>query len=474
MDDGLRDELYVGCLNDAKLTERIFRELIKDFPKSELPIIDMTVRMYTEPRVLGDADHFEAIARHEFERKNQALTDLGVKECDLQSSATLVRILEGLGEEVPRKACKSGSIPCFAADDDYMMESSAREDKVGALLRARIDVKSTITETRAGRLASMSRRGSLPIYQKYCAAITTRWGGGEKTNIQNLPRLGTMRQGLMAPDGYSFVTLDFSQIEYRILCGLAGQKDKLEVLAAGRDLYCEFSSRLFNRLIGKENVEERQFGKRVTLSSGYGAGKDRCANMARSDGFYFPRKITDKAIDLYREEHEMVCVFWDRCDKLLPRFAAGGKGHITGTPLSFGGGSFILPNGLSPKIELVWCKETRAWMTRGSRGDPADEDDNRATLLSKGYTGFWGGSLTGYLCQSLARVRLSELMQKAWDVMNIKPVFLVHDEYVTLVPDERVKEVEYSLWTMAREPSYWWLDGPPFDGETRTSKRYGK
>src|SRR5262249_20623847 len=157
---------------------------------------------------------FQDIANQEAARKNQTLMDLDVKESDLQSSATFLRILEGLGEEVPRKACKSGSIPCFAADDDYMLEGSAREDKVGALIRARLDVKSTIMETRAGRLAGISQRGALPIYHKYCAAITTRWGGGEKTNIQNLPRVGDMRQGLMAPEGYIFVIVDFSQIEY--------------------------------------------------------------------------------------------------------------------------------------------------------------------------------------------------------------------------------------------------------------------
>jgi len=63
-----------------------------------------------------------------------------------------------------------------------------------------MDIKSTIKETRAGRLADMSRRGPLPVYLKYFAAMTSRWGGGEKTNIQNLPHDGPMRSGLCAED----------------------------------------------------------------------------------------------------------------------------------------------------------------------------------------------------------------------------------------------------------------------------------
>ena len=43
--------------------------------------------------------------------------------------------------------------------------------------------------------------------------------------------------------GNSLFSLDFSQVEYRILCGLAGQQDKLDALQAGRDLYCEFGTR---------------------------------------------------------------------------------------------------------------------------------------------------------------------------------------------------------------------------------------
>ena len=72
----------------------------------------------------------------------------------------------------------------------------------------------------------------------------------------------------------------------------------------------------------------------------------------------------------------------------------------------------------------------------------------------------------------LARVRLSDLMVKAKRELGIRPVFLVHDEYVGIAPDEEAPELLARMIELAREPSPWWPDGPPFDAEGTVSKRY--
>ncbi len=200
MSEQLQDDLCAGCAHDCELTENIFRRLIDGFPRDELEIIDMTVRMYTEPRLYGDAALFEKLAVEEEKRKDALLRELNIPKSALSSNATFTRILTAFGEEVPSKPGAKGPIPCVAASDPYMIDNAERDDVVGQLIRARMEVKSTIQETRAGRLAAMSRRGPLPVYLKYWAAITGRWGGGEKTNIQNLPHDGPMRSGLCAED----------------------------------------------------------------------------------------------------------------------------------------------------------------------------------------------------------------------------------------------------------------------------------
>ena len=198
MSAGLQDALCAGCAHDCGLTEHIFRRLAVGFPSDELEIIDQTVRMYTEPRLYGDVELFDKLAAEEEGRKRELLAALNVPLKALSSNATFTRLLEAFGEEVPSKPGKNGLNPCVAASDAYMIDNMDRDDVVGQLIRCRMDVKSTLKETRAGRLADMSRRGPLPVYLKYFAAITSRWGGGEKTNIQNLPHDGPMRSGLCA------------------------------------------------------------------------------------------------------------------------------------------------------------------------------------------------------------------------------------------------------------------------------------
>src|SRR5208337_4962900 len=107
--------------------------------------------------------------------------------------------------------------------------------------------------------------------------------------------------------GNSLFALDFSQVEYRILCGLAGQQDKLDALSAGRDLYCEAATELFRRPVSKADYTERQYAKReCILSCGYGKGKDKAATQAKAAGYDFSRQITDASVDYYRRTHPRV------------------------------------------------------------------------------------------------------------------------------------------------------------------------
>ena len=271
----------------------------------------------------------------------------------------------------------------------------------------------------------------------------------------------------------SLIVLDFSQIEYRILCGLAGQQDKLDAMAAGRDLYCEMATKLFKRPITRADTNERQFAKTEgILSCGYGKGKDKAAAQAKAKGFDFPREVTDATVDEYRGSHSKVVQFWKTCDAALPRIANGEEFKIQGTPLTFKDHSLILPNGLRCRFELAWAPEVKSWYRKMYRGGTAELGDNVDALRSKGYTKYWGGGLTEFVCQALSRVRLSELMLFAKRELDIRPVFLVHDEYVTVAPDNEGGGILEALKEFSRRPSPWWLDGPPFDAEGAVMKRY--
>ena len=67
-----------------------------------------------------------------------------------------VRLLEAEGIEVPVKDGKNGPIPAIASTDRFMQELIDDYDpRVAALATARLESKSTIDETRAGRLVGV-------------------------------------------------------------------------------------------------------------------------------------------------------------------------------------------------------------------------------------------------------------------------------------------------------------------------------
>lgn len=483
MDGPLREELLEGCLQDCRLTMELFKILVRKFPPSELEIIDTTIRMFTEPRIHGDAELFDRLAVEEEAKKQEFMDNLGLSKVDLRCNTTMIRVLEGLGESVPTKKGKAGPVPCFASSDLYMIDNRDRDDWVGLLLRARGAIGSSISETRCSRLADMSRRGPLPVYLGYNAAVTTRWGGGQKANFQNFPH-GRIRKGLLANSlgtgsGFEFFTLDFSQVEYRILCGVAGQTDKLEALAAHRDLYCEFGSRLFGRKITKADDIERQFSKKIVLGCGYGTGKKKAAAVTKGSKFGgIAIETIEAAVDLYRSTHPRVVEFWRRCDSVLPILAAGGSGRLEGVPIEIRNRCIVLPNGIQCRFNLVWCGETQGWFRRTSKYSKCDEaphkTDPASVLYEKGFTPYWGGGLTEFICQSLARVRLSDLILKAKHRLGVVPVMLVHDDFTGIAPAGDVHGIGEALLEIAREPSSWWPDGPPFDAEVCYGERYPK
>jgi DNA polymerase bacteriophage-type len=119
-------------------------------------------------------------------------------------------------------------------------------------------------------------KGKLPIPLKYYGAHTGRWAGSDKVNFQNLPsrdkKKKTLKNAVIAPEGYMVINCDSSQIEARVLAWLAGQDDVVKAFAEGRDVYSEFATKIYKKPISKANPIERFVGKTCILGLGYGTG----------------------------------------------------------------------------------------------------------------------------------------------------------------------------------------------------------
>lgn len=325
------------CMHDVALCVQLGERMDPFTPAFHAASIDMTVRMFTEPALVGDANMMQLLYADEVARKDALLQSAAVDKSVIMSNDKFALALEHLGVVPPRKLSPTTGKETYAfakSDKEFVELLEHPDTEVQLLVAARLGVKTTIAETRALRFLEMAVRGPLPVYLNFWGAKTTgRYSGGNQVNWQNLPARGLsagLRKALMAPPGCEVLVGDSSNIELRTVMALAGQWDVLDKLRQGVDLYCDFASKLFGRTITKADKAERQMGKIAMLSLQYGAGAARFQEMvrvaARNDPSLKPITL-DRAyeiVDLYRSVHHKVVSLWDRCQRvILPDIAAG-------------------------------------------------------------------------------------------------------------------------------------------------------
>ncbi len=466
-----QDALAKGCLHDVDLTWRIFLELSRDFPEGEYPVVDATVRMFTEPSLEGDRGLLGKIWTDEQERKSNLLAELGLGPDDLQSSQRFAGLLRAAGVEPdtkPSPADPGRRTYAFAKTDDFMRGLAEEDSEAGDLARARLGIKSSIVQTRAERLGDMSTRGPLCIYLAPYAAHTLRWGGGDKTNFQNFPRKGDMRKAIVAPNGYLLAKADASQIECRLLNMLAGQWDVIELFRNGEDPYIGGASMFYNEPVYKpakddprraEMEAKRGLGKQMELSGGYGSGADTFKATAKKGTYGPPIILTDeealRARDLYRRMHKSVVDYWGTADWLMPILAS--KGEAEWGPMMLRNKRIYLPGGTWLNFDsLEWDQDSQNWRYQ-----------TRA-----GWQKIWGSSLVAETTQALARVLTARVIAEARR-NGLKVVWTTHDDVVLLVKDDGQAEttLEWLKAEMVRVPE--WLPELPLAVEGELVERYG-
>lgn len=492
-----RYALAAQCLNDSNITYDLFLELLDmGFPHAELTVIDQTVKMFTKPMLVGDVAHFQQMALTEMERKERLLRDLNIDRHQLTSNTEFQVLLEGLGVDVAFKQGKKGPIPAFAKTDNFMRELLDSEDEaVRAVAEARLDVKSTIVETRAGRMADIASRGPIPIYLNYCGASTLRWSGGDKQNSQNFSRKGQLRAGITAPKGHKLIIVDERQIEARILLRIANQWDQLQYFIDDKDIYKAQAMKVYGKAEADIDSAERGTGKQLVLSCGYGSGARTIQRTARL-GVYGPPQIIDIETaelwkTLYRETNPNVVKLWwwaedvlrymisDDPDKEFPdNFAPPIWPHGEDKR------QLLLPNGLALHYEDLKYTEYEPWEADQVRqnnfflNEQKEKIYYKEFILPRGHERrkIYGSIVVQNLCEAFARIVISDAMIRIRKTPALKPVHIVmmaHDELVFCCPDELVDN-SIPLITGALTETPKWLPDLPLAVEVKVSDKYEK
>jgi hypothetical protein len=103
----VEQELADYCRHDVFLCEEIFKRLADGYPTSELRLIDMTLKMYTEPKLVLDREMLALAIDEERKSREELLERLGVDDATLSSNPKFADLLASLGCDIPYKTSKT-------------------------------------------------------------------------------------------------------------------------------------------------------------------------------------------------------------------------------------------------------------------------------------------------------------------------------------------------------------------------------
>ena len=475
------------CKNDVELTYQLFKKLSKDFPTSELMVIDQTLRMYTEPTIELDRELLEQHLEEVKARKRTLIADMGLTGISeeaitktLMSNQIFAKYLANLGVEPPTKVSARTGKETFAfgkTDKAFIELLEHPNEKVQVAVSARLGVKSTLEETRTENLIGVSERGRLPILLNYYGAHTGRFSGGDKLNLQNLPARGnnTIRRALKAPNGQVLVACDSSQIEARMVAWVAEQHDLVGAFAEGRDVYSEFASEVYGRKVTKADKVERFVGKTCILGLGYGMGAEKFRRTLEIGQGGISVKIelaeAERIVRLYRQKNHKIVALWQKCGSALGGIVSRQTGTIA-KMLTYDEHGIRLPNGLYIRYPALRANGTNYEYIGDARTYRKAVTDRvmSGQVSDISWTKIYGGKVTENIIQAMARIVVSEQMTAIGRHYHV--AFQVHDEIIITAPATHASEAEQHLVTiMSTAPS--WCADLPVACEAGHAENYG-
>ena len=460
---------YAGyCCNDADLTYDLFQRIAVGFPQVEFRLIDLTIRMFTEPVLNLDKEVLTNHLSNVRSAKEALMAKLNYDKAELMSNPKLAELLAFHGVDVPMKISPATGKEtyAFAKNDEAFKALLEHENpQVQAIVAARLGVKSTLEETRTERFLQIAERGTLPVPLRYYAAHTGRWGGDDKVNLQNLPRKSPLKKAMLAPEGYTFIDCDSSQIEARTLAWLAGQDDLVAAFDRGEDVYKIMASSIYGVPVDEVTDPQRFVGKTTILGCGYGMGAAKFQAQLLTFGVDMPENECKRIITVYRETYPMIPRLWRQAGDALDAMANNQTAPIgrDGVLLVYGKDGIKLPNGLSIKYpNLRW----KPMMGSQHNEMVYDQKKGRAIIPTRIY----GGKAVENICQALARIVIGEQMLMV--ARRLRVVMTVHDAVGAIAPTGKAAEArEYVEQCMRIRPK--WATLLPLNCESKMGVSYG-
>jgi len=385
------------------------------FEKVEVPLVRVLMKM-EETGIRVDKDRLREFSKDlaaQLAQTESAIYAQAGETFNINSSQQLGRILfDKLKLPVQKKTKKKTG---YSTDVDVLTALSERHELPALILRHRSLAK--LKSTYVDALFDLINPETGRIHTSYNQTVTaTGRLSSSNPNLQNIPirtEAGRdVRRAFIPRNGCYFVSLDYSQVELRLMAHYSNDRILIESFQADEDVHARTAAEVFHADTVSITAELRRQAKVINFGIIYGMG---AYSLARELGV--SQKMAKTIIDQYFTRYSGVKRFIDES------IEAARETHQVSTEL---GRIRFLPDIDSQNNNVRAFAERTAVNTR-IQGTAAD--------LIK-----------------LAMIRADEFIveQKLQSAM----LLTVHDELVFEVPSEelttiqtRIKEIMETIWT---------------------------
>lgn len=285
-----------------------------------------------------------------------------------------------------------------------------------------------------------------------------------------------IRPMIKASPGKLIAAADYSSIEYVVVEWFAGDYDKLDRFAAGKDQYVDQAAAMYNLREEAVTKAQRQAGKVVVLGCGYGQGARKLMVTADKQwGMKLTFEEADYLVKGYRSVHRPVVNMWYKL-----KDAALGAIQQPGVPFSTHKVTFKV---VKDRVGTPWLSLTLPTGRVMYYNRPYVDEDSYGLIpchwgfqqVSKNWTRMKliPGRITENIVQATARDILVYGMKQIEKNMGPIIIWSVYDEVVCEIDDHNPKETLDQLckyMCMTEE----WAKGIPVTADGFVGPRYKK
>lgn len=280
----------------AELRERIkAKELVDVYEKLELPLVELLyeierIGLRLDPAALEDTGKLMDV---EMARLEEKIYGLAGETFNINSPSQLGEVLERLNFPMKRRTA-TGKI---STSKDILEELASEFELPRLVIEYRELAKLKGTYVDSLPLSIDAATGRVHTSLNQAGAATGRLSSSNP-NLQNIPvrtEAGrAIRRAFVAPDGCEFVSVDYSQIELRVLAHIADDERMREAFREGEDIHAATAREVFGATTLADEKEKRRLAKIVNFAIAYGVG---AFGLAQRTGL--SRKQAKEAIERY-------------------------------------------------------------------------------------------------------------------------------------------------------------------------------